>query len=436
MDHRLKDIGDACWNSFKHSEWNAAIGGCQAIPVAEGMIYIATSGVVGNVTAVRTKEGLVVFDSGSVSTAVKIYDALRSWDNSPIHTVILTHGHVDHVMGLALLDQRAKERGEPPIRVIAQRNMPQRFERYVATAGFNASINARQFGVPGFKWPTQYRFPDVTYDVALTITVGGIAFELHHGMGETDDHTWTWIADRQIIVSGDFVIWAAPNCGNPQKVQRYCKPWADAFRAMATKMAGALIPGHGPAISGPDRVARLLSDSTQLLDSIHDQTVALMNQGKTLDQVVAAAKIPQHLLTRPYLQVTYDDPEFLIRNVWRLYGGWWDGDPAHLKPAPASDLAREIALLVGGAERLAERARALADRGELRVAGHLAEFAVQAEPDNVEVHKARIAVNEKRAAIERTTMAKGVFDAAVRESQGVADPEALAARPRRNIGLG
>jgi alkyl sulfatase BDS1-like metallo-beta-lactamase superfamily hydrolase len=314
--------------------------------------------------------------------------------------------------------------------------MPGRFARYAATAGFNANINARQFGVPGFRWPTQFRFPDVTYDEELTITVGGIAFELHHGMGETDDHTWTWIADRQIIVSGDFVIWAAPNCGNPQKVQRYCRPWADAFRAMAAKKASALIPGHGPAIFGPDRVAQLLSESAEFLDSIHDQTVALMNEGKTLDQVVNAVKIPHHLLARPYLQPTYDDPEFLIRNVWRLYGGWWDGDPAHLKPAPAPALAREIALLAGGANKLADRARTLADHGDLRVAGHLAELAVQAEPENVEVHKVRIAVNQKRAAIERTTMARGVFDAATRESQAVADPEALATRPRRNIGLG
>jgi glyoxylase-like metal-dependent hydrolase (beta-lactamase superfamily II) len=436
MDNRLRDIADACWTSFRHQDWNSAIGGCAAIPVAEDMIYIATSGVVGNVTAVRTGEGLVVFDSGSVSTAAKIYDALRAWDASPIHTVILTHGHVDHVMGLSLFDTRARERGEPPIRVIAQRNMPRRFQRYAATAGFNANINARQFAVPGFKWPTEYRFPDVTYDNELTITVGGVAFELHHGMGETDDHTWTFIAHRQTIVSGDFVIWAAPNCGNPQKVQRYCKPWADAFRAMATKKAATLIPGHGPAISGADRVARLLGESAEVLDTIHDQTVALMNQGKTLDEVVNAVKIPQHLFSRPYLQVTYDDPEFLIRNIWRLYGGWWDGDPSHLKPAPAQALAREIAQLAGGATKLIERARSLAEAGDLRLAGHLAELAVQAEPDNLDVHKARIAVNQKRAASERTVMAKGVFDAAVRDSLSLVDPDALAARPRRNIGLG
>ena len=436
MANKLREIGDACWTSFRYSDWQRAIGDCQAVPVADDMIYIATRGVVGNVTAVHTAEGLVVFDSGSVLTARKIYDVLRAWDPSPVHTVVLTHGHVDHAMGVRLFDVEARLRGEPPIRVIGQRNMSARFDRYRVTAGFNANINGRQFGVPDFKWPDQYRYPDLMYDEEITVTVGGIAFELHHGMGETDDHTWTWIADHKAIVSGDLVIWAVPNCGNPQKVQRYCKPWADVFRAMAAKRADILVPGHGPATFGTERVAQLLDDSAALLDSIHDQTVALMNEGRTLDQVVAEVKVPDELLARPYLQPTYDDPEFLIRNVWRLYGGWWDGDPAHLKPAPASALARELAALAGGATKLAERAGMLADRGDLRLAGHLAEFAAQAEPENANLHRVRVAVNRKRAAAESTLMARGVFNAAARESQAIADPDAPPPIARRNVGIG
>jgi alkyl sulfatase BDS1-like metallo-beta-lactamase superfamily hydrolase len=26
----------------------------------------------------------------------------------------------------------------------------------------------------------------------------------------------------------------------------------------------------------------------------------------------------------------YDHPEFIARNVYRLYGGWYDGDPANI----------------------------------------------------------------------------------------------------------
>src|SRR5205085_12554069 len=137
--------GDACWNSYKSQNWQSAIGDCQFIPVSDDMVYIATRGVVGNVTVVRTSEGLVVFDTGGRLVARKVYDTLRSWDpSSPIHTVILTHGHLDHVMGVPLFDQEARNRNQPPIRVIGQRNMVGRFQRYTATAGFNSNINARQ----------------------------------------------------------------------------------------------------------------------------------------------------------------------------------------------------------------------------------------------------------------------------------------------------
>jgi hypothetical protein len=42
----------------------------------------------------------------------------------------------------------------------------------------------------------------------------------------------------------------------------------------------------------------------------------------------------------------YDEPAFVVRSIWRLYGGWWDGDSAHLKPAPAGALAEPIEVTV------------------------------------------------------------------------------------------
>jgi len=116
----------------------------------------------------------------------------------------------------------------------------------------------------------------------------------------------------------------------------------------------------------------------------------------------------------------YDEPEFVVRNVWRLYGGWYDGNPATLKPAPEAAVAAELAALAGGADRLAGRARALAEEGDLRLAGHLAELAALASPDDRTVHAARADVFERRVAAEASTMAKGIFGWAATESRQVA----------------
>ena len=140
-----------------------------------------------------------------------------------------------------------------------------------------------------------------------------------------------------------------------------------------------------------------------------------MNQGATLDDIVAAVQPPPHLLARPYLRPIYDEPEFVVRNVWRLYGGWYDGNPAHLKPARESALATELAALAGGAGRLAERATELAAQGELALACHLAEFARRAAPDDPAIRAARGAVYTRRAETEQSVMARGIFRAAADE---------------------
>jgi alkyl sulfatase BDS1-like metallo-beta-lactamase superfamily hydrolase len=100
-----------------------------------------------------------------------------------------------------------------------------------------------------------------------------------------------------------------------------------------------------------------------------------------------------------------------------LLGGWYDGNPATLKPAPDAAVAAEVAALAGGPERLARRAVELAEAGDLRLAGHLAEWAALAAPEDTAVHGARAEVFERRRAAESSTMARGVFGAAARESR-------------------
>jgi alkyl sulfatase BDS1-like metallo-beta-lactamase superfamily hydrolase len=330
---------------------------------------------------------------------------------------VFSHGHIDHVFGTAAFEEEAESNRDPAPQVVAHAALPARFDRYRRTAGYNGWINRRQFQIPDLEWPTDYRYPDVTYESDLTLDVAGVTVELHHARGETDDHTWTWVPDRRVLCCGDLFIWATPNAGNPQKVQRYPREWALALRTMAACRPEVLLPGHGLPILGADRVQQALGDTADLLDSLEDQTVELMNAGAALDEIIHAVRAPSHLLDRPYLRPVYDEPEFIVRNIWRLYGGWYDGNPAHLKPAPDAALAGEIAALSGGAPRLAQRAWALAEQGDLRLAGHLAQMAADAAPDDSAVQAAKAAVFRARVAAESSTMAKGIFTAAAIDAE-------------------
>src|SRR5580658_1528946 len=378
-----------------------------------------------NVSSFATEDGLLLVDTGSAPLAPVVHGDIRTWSSDRLNTAIYSHGHIDHVFGVPVWEAEATERGWAAPEVIAHHALPDRFDRYIFTNGYNTIINRRQFGFADLQWPTEYRYPDRTYRDTLDISVGGVDFALRHEKGETDDHTVTWQAETKVLCCGDLFIWASPNAGNPQKVQRYPREWAQALRRMLTLEPDYLLPGHGVPIIGADRIRQALTDTADLLDSLVEQTLAIMNGGGRLDDAIHGVIAPPHLIERPYLRPVYDEPEFIVRNVWRLYGGWWDGNPASLKPAPERALAAELATLAGGAQRLADRAQVLASTGlaasdadtALRLAAHLAELAWLAAPDDPAVGEIRRQVFTARAETATSTMAKGVFTWAAHESE-------------------
>ena len=388
--------------------------GASGVEVDDGILFVESFA---NVTAIEDSGELVLVDSGSPMHAGAIHDTVRSFTRAPLRRAVHTHGHVDHCFGVGLFEA---ETGAADVEVVAHEALPERFDRYRMTTGYNGTINQRQFRLGAPLFPEEFRYPDRTYRSDTEVRAGTLTLELHHDKGETDDHTWVWIPQRSILCTGDLFIWVAPNCGNPQKVQRYPLEWAAALRRMQALGAETLLPGHGLPITGAARVSDVLGDTARFLESICADTLEMMNAGASLDEILHTVRAPAELLGRPWLQPVYDEPEFVVHNLWRLYGGWYDGDPSHLKPAPASRLARELAELAGGVGVLAERASELAAAGELRLAGHLAELATQAEPDNVSAHGVRAEVNRLRVEHESSLMAKGIFGWAEHVSSEVA----------------
>ena len=367
-------------------------------------------------TGFETDEGVILVDSGLAPLGAKLAALLRQKTGAPVHTAIFSHGHVDHAFGLAafLLP------GQKPPRVIAHRAVAERFIRYERTRRHNAALNARQFGgavqeaeasdkFDNFKRPPI--MPDTFYDDELTIEVGGVRFDIRHGRGETDDHSFVHCAERGVLCSGDFFIWSVPNAGNPQKVQRYPWDWANALRRMAALDARSLCPGHGgPVAQDAAKIKRMLNETADYLDAIVDQTVAAMEDGSRPHVDIVRAVAPPHSAS-PWLQPVYDEAEFIVRNVIRYYGGWWSGRPSELKPAPRAAVAGEVAGVAGGAAALLARASEVA-ASDLPLACHLADYALEAQPDDPQVRHAVAALYEQRAAGETSLMARNLFRSA------------------------
>ncbi len=411
----IRDLAERSWNGELTGSTGLMRPTFETEEVADGLVFMQGFA---NVGVLRTDAGLVLVDTGAYLTAQRSFEAIRAVSPEPLVAAVYTHGHVDHAFGLPPFLEEAEERGWERPRIVGHRNLVGRFDRYKLTRGYNACINQRQFSIPReFEWPQRYEYPDTVYDDEHALRAGSTTLELHHARGETDDHTWAWWPNTKAVFTGDHFVWVSPNAGNPQKAQRYPDEWAVSLRRMAELRPEVLIPGHGPPILGAARVQQALGDTAEWLEHLVRETLERMNAGADLDSILHEVRPPAHLAERPYLQPVYDDPEYVVRNVWRLYGGWYDGIPSHLRPAPEDALAREVATLAGGAHALAKRARELAEAGDGRLAGHLADWAARAEPESHEVHEARAEVYKLRSGRATALMSKGVFNAVVRESR-------------------
>lgn len=389
-----------------------------------------------------TGEGLVAFDTSTGSNGRAVVEQIAAWRSSPVTHLMYTHGHADHVGG----SREFAAVWNNPV-VVGHENVAARFDRYAYTNDWNVEINARQFGgvnpannlalspdelddddavatTQPRRWnsyiPKGTLRPTIEVDRHHSMTIGGTTIEAHHAIGETDDHLWFWLPASRTIMAGDFLIWMFPNAGNPQKVQRYPREWAAALRTMAAMEPELFVPAHGLPITGADRIARVLDDVASALEHLVDTVVAMMNGGATLDTIIHEVDLPADTLAKPYLRPLYDEPEFVVRNIWRLYGGWWDGAASRLKPSPDAQLAACIAEMAGGIGPIVARARAAAEADDMRLACHLADIAAWAAPSDASVHTMRAEIYMARRRTEPSLMAKGIFAAAARESSAAA----------------
>eukprot|EP00941_MAST-03F_sp_MAST-3F-sp1_P003202 g3202.t1 len=430
----VEAIAEAAWQNDPTLTAGDSLLGF-AVGIGESFGPVFANLTFGSSYAIKTDDGLVLIDCGSRTAATTIFNNIRNWmPNEKISTVVYTHGHIDHVSWRQTgFVEEAIEKEWPRPTIVAHENVPKRFDRYLLTRGFNSIINRRQFQLPNaFEWPGNdyYEYPTVTYKDMIIVKVGGEQFEIYHEKGETDDASVVWWPKHRYIFVGDLFIWATPNCGNPQKIQRHPQKWRDALQRMVHRRPRCLFPGHGPPIIGEERVHEALSNTTRLLDIVLKHAITRLNEGMPLAEIMRSLRIPPSLLALPYLAPKYDDPRFIVASIWRKYCGWWGGEITQLLPSDKNMLAKEICQLIGGqsdrnengwsgsgAYALLKRAEKLAKEGKIEVATDLVEIARLAAPKDPLILRGAADVIMKRSKAETSLMAKSIFRASAIDSK-------------------
>ena len=334
-----------------------------------------------NAAFFETDEGVVLVDTGMGPAGPAIMDAIRSVTDKPIHTIIYTHGHVDHAYGTWAI----MEAGETP-QIIAHDLLKPRFERYIRLRGSLAKYMSQpEEQLPSspsdLVWPTRY-FSD-----RLELEVGGETFVLQHHKGETDDQLYVWVPGRKALASADYYQGFLPNAGNGKRYQRHVEEWSAAMKEMAALEPEVLLPAHGAPLTDTATIQENFLVLAEAFDYITNHTIDGLNAGRRKDEIYQSVQLPEHLANHPTLNVQYVTANDISKMLIKQYSGWWDDIPSNWTPASMEDQGNMIIELAGGnIPAITRYARKLISQ-DIRLASHLTDWLFYARPDNTEVQQ-------------------------------------------------
>jgi glyoxylase-like metal-dependent hydrolase (beta-lactamase superfamily II) len=255
----------------------------------------------GNITVATARDGIIMVDGEFAPLHDKIKAAISVISNQPIKWLVNTHFHGDHTGGNAPF---AKDGAT----VVAHANVKTR----LAAGTTNGLTGAKTPPVEAGALPAK------TYTDSFKIMMSGRVADLKHiANAHTDGDTYVWFKTANVLATGDtFTNGRYPNIdfANGGNIKGMIAA-ADTYLKLANDKT-RIVPGHGPI---GDKAALL--DYRTMLVTARDRMAALVKDGKSEDDVVAAKPFadldvkwaPTDLASKNFVRVVYhslaDKPE-------------------------------------------------------------------------------------------------------------------------------
>ena len=238
--------------------------------VSEGIYMLENYGC--NIAVMVGPEGLLIIDSGYKRTALKIDSIISTISNLPIKYVLNTHFHYDHLGGNKKLSEDGAvivAHENTRLRMLSEWNIPE-------IAGIKYPI------IPPY--PVEY-LPKICFQDSLKIYFNNeIVQGIHFPNGHSNCDVIYYFQKANVIHTGDLFL-SNGFC----VIDYYCGGTTDGYiRAVDNILKicnekTLIIPGHG-AISNRQG----LVDYRDMLAESRTRIAALIKQGKTVDEVIAA----------------------------------------------------------------------------------------------------------------------------------------------------
>jgi len=347
-------------------------------------VYFATG--VGNTIMVTTDDGVVIYDTGLIIQSAKQLRLLKEQvSDAPVRYVVLSHSHADHVGGTRLWQEEGTL-------IVAHRQFVEE-QRYLTELDPYFYDRNRTL----FPWMPEepadigllnYRGiePDIEVGEGETFRfqLGGVTFEAMGTAGaEGADNLVLWMPEQKILLTGDYFGPQFPQFPNVftmrgEKVRKPMEYVASLDRLIPLKPE-IVVPSHLNPTVGADEIEAGMTRIRDAVQYVHDATVAGMNAGKSVYQLMDEIQLPPEL----DLVQNHGKVDWAVKSIWEYYATWFHFDSTtELYPVPARDVYADLGA-AAGEEALLSLAQTYLGRGDAVKALHVIEVALAAWPDNL-----------------------------------------------------
>ena len=347
-------------------------------------VYYATG--VGNTIMITTQEGNVIFDTGLVLQVARQLQALKEVSDAPVRYIVLSHSHADHIGGTRFWQEEGTE-------IIAHGDFLEE-QRYLS------ELEPYQYGRNRtlFPWmPAWEDRPDIAMmrygGIEPTITVpdwenysftlGGVEFQVIGTPGaEGADNAVLWLPQQKILFSGDFFGPQFPQFPNvfTMRGEKIRKPmeYVKSLDLLLALEPEIVVPSHLNPTVGAQQIQADMRRIRDAVQYVHDATVAGMNAGKSVYQLMQEIQLPPDL----DLVQNHGKVDWAVRSIWDYYASWFHFESTtELYPVPARDVYADLAA-AAGTEPLLSLATNYLAQGEPVKTLHVVEVTLAAEPGN------------------------------------------------------
>ena len=355
-------------------------------------VFYATG--VANTVMITTSEGNVIFDTGLVIQAAKQLRLLKEQvSDAPVNYVILSHSHADHIGGAGLWVEEGSQ-------IIAHKEFVEEL-RYLEELkpylyGRNRTLFPWMPEDPGSIGILEYGGiePDITVDDedVFAFTLGGVEFQVIGAPGaEGADNIVLWLPQQKILISGDFFGPQFPQFPNiftmrGEKVRKPMEYVASLDKLMALEPE-IIVPSHLNPTVGAAEIQAGMQRVRNAVQYVHDETVAGMNAGKSVYELMKEIELPPHL----DLVQNHGRVDWAVKSIWEYYATWFHFDSTtELYPVPARDVYADLAE-AAGSEALHSLARNYLQKDQPVKAIHVIEIALEGDPQD----QAALSLREK-----------------------------------------